>query len=35
MRSAKELIVGGLTGRDHTEDIDVDGNIISEWFLGK
>jgi len=24
-----------LNGRDHVEDIDIDGEIIVEWILGK
>jgi hypothetical protein len=24
-----------LTGRDHSEDLDIDGKIILEWILGK
>jgi hypothetical protein len=24
-----------LKGRDHSEDIEVDGRIILEWILGK
>jgi hypothetical protein len=24
-----------LKGRDHSEDLDVDGKIILEWILGK
>jgi hypothetical protein len=24
-----------LTGREHTEDLSVDGEIILEWILGK
>jgi len=24
-----------LKGRDHSEDLGVDGRIISEWILGK
>jgi hypothetical protein len=24
-----------LKGRDHSEDLDVDGEIILEWILGK
>jgi hypothetical protein len=29
------LRLGNLKGRDHLEDLGVDGNIISEWMLGK
>jgi len=24
-----------LTGRDHSDDLGVDGTIVLEWFLGK
>jgi hypothetical protein len=24
-----------LKGRDHSEDLDIDGKIILEWFFGK
>jgi hypothetical protein len=24
-----------LKGQDHLEDLGIDGNIISEWILGK
>jgi hypothetical protein len=24
-----------VKGRDHSEDLDVDGKITSEWILGK
>jgi hypothetical protein len=24
-----------LKGKDHSEDLDIDGKIISEWILGK
>jgi hypothetical protein len=24
-----------LKGRDHSEDLDVNGNIILEWILGR
>jgi len=26
---------GHLEGRDHLEDLDVDGRIILKWFLNK
>jgi hypothetical protein len=27
--------LGNLKGRDHLEDLDVDGDIILEWVLGR
>jgi hypothetical protein len=30
-----KLRSGKLKGRDHSEDLGVDGRIISEWLLGK
>jgi hypothetical protein len=27
--------LGNLKGRDHLEDLGVDGKIILEWMLGK
>jgi hypothetical protein len=35
MRSAYSILVGKPEGRDHLEDIFVDGKIILEWILGK
>jgi hypothetical protein len=29
------LWLENLTGRDHLEDLGVDGKIILEWILGK
>jgi len=26
---------GNLKGRDHTDDLVIHGNIVSEWILGK
>jgi hypothetical protein len=26
---------GSLKGRDHSDDLDVNGKIVSEWMLGK
>jgi hypothetical protein len=34
MRNAK-IWSGILTGRNHSEDLWVEGEIISEWILGK
>jgi hypothetical protein len=30
-----EVLVRNLKGRSHSEDLDIDGNIILEWILGK
>jgi hypothetical protein len=30
MRNAYDILVGNLTGRNHSEDLDLDGKIISE-----
>jgi hypothetical protein len=35
MRNAYYILVGNLMGRDHLEDLGVDGNIILQWILGK
>jgi hypothetical protein len=35
MRNAYKILVRKLKGRDHWEDLGVDGKIISEWILGK
>jgi hypothetical protein len=36
MRNACNILVGNLKGRNnHSEELDVDGNLISEWILGK
>jgi hypothetical protein len=35
MRNAYNIWLEGLKGRDHSEDLGVDGRIILEWILGK
>jgi hypothetical protein len=35
MRNMYSILVGSLKGRDHSEDIGVDGKIILEWILEK
>jgi hypothetical protein len=35
MRSAYKMLVGNLKGRNHSEDLGVDGRIILELTLGK
>jgi hypothetical protein len=35
-RNEKCLVwVGSLMGRDHLEDLGVDGRIVLEWILGR
>jgi hypothetical protein len=31
----KKFWLESLKGRDHSEDLDVDGKIILKWILGK
>jgi hypothetical protein len=31
----KKFLVGKPEDIEHSKDLDVDGNIISEWILGK
>jgi hypothetical protein len=33
MRSAHRFLSENLKGRDHSEDMDVDGTIILQWIL--
>jgi hypothetical protein len=35
MRNVYVTLVGSLKGRDHAEDLGVDGKIILEFILGK
>jgi hypothetical protein len=35
MRNAYKIWLENLKGRDHLEDLGVDGRIILEWILGK
>jgi hypothetical protein len=32
MRNGYKILVGKLKGRDHSEDLGVDGRIILEWI---
>jgi hypothetical protein len=34
-RNEYNILVGMPEGRDHSEDLGVDGRIISEWILRK
>jgi hypothetical protein len=35
MRNAYNILVGKPEGKNHSEDLGVDGKIILEWILGK
>jgi hypothetical protein len=35
VRNAYNILSEKLKGRDHTEDLGVDGKIILEWILAK
>jgi hypothetical protein len=35
MRNALRILVGKFEGKNHSEEIDVDGTIILEWILGR
>jgi hypothetical protein len=35
MRMQNKISVGKLKGRDHSEDLGVDGKIMLQWMLGK
>jgi hypothetical protein len=35
MKNACRIWSGNLTGRDHSEDLGVNGRLILEWILGK
>jgi hypothetical protein len=35
MRYAYNVLVGKHEGKNHLEDLDVDGRIMLEWILGK
>jgi hypothetical protein len=35
VKNAYKMFNGKLNGRDHKEDLSVDGKIILEWILGK
>jgi hypothetical protein len=34
-RNADNILVGKPEGRDHSEELSVDGRIILEWILWK
>jgi hypothetical protein len=34
LRNSYRTLVGKHEGRDHSEDLGVDGNLILEWILG-
>jgi hypothetical protein len=35
MRNEYKILVRKLEGRDHSEDLGVDGKMVLEWVLGK
>jgi hypothetical protein len=35
MRNAYKILFRNLTGKDHFENLSIDGSIISEWILEK
>jgi hypothetical protein len=35
IRNAYKILVGKPEGKNHSENLSVDGRIISEWILGK
>jgi hypothetical protein len=35
MRNVCEILVGKLKGKDHVEDLIIDGRLIIKWFLKK
>jgi hypothetical protein len=35
MRKVYKILVGKPKGRDHAEDLGVDGKLMLEWILGK
>jgi hypothetical protein len=34
MKNAYKMYIGKPEGKNHFEDLDVDGKIILEWILG-
>jgi hypothetical protein len=35
MRNAYKSLVEDINGKEHSEELGVDGRIILEWILGK
>jgi len=35
MKNAHKILVGRLEGKDHSEDLGVDGSIMLDWILWK
>jgi hypothetical protein len=35
LKKAHQVLVGKLQGRNHLEDLEVDGRIILKWMLDK
>jgi hypothetical protein len=35
MRNAHKILVGNLNGRNHAEDLGLDGKIILQWIFEK
>jgi hypothetical protein len=35
MRNAYKIFVGKPEGMNHLEDVNIDGKIMFEWYLGK
>jgi len=33
LRNAYKILIGKLKGKDHSEDLGIDGKIILEWIL--
>jgi hypothetical protein len=34
MRTVYKILVGKPEGRDHVEDVGIDGRVILKWILG-
>jgi hypothetical protein len=35
MKNASKTVVGNLKGKDHSEDLSVDGKVVFEWIFEK
>jgi hypothetical protein len=35
LKNIYRIVIGNLRGRGHSEELEVDGEIILEWILGK